>query len=58
METSKDIDIYISVSKQNIDGFIRKHEYKKAFALLILFLERLDDKEKTEIIDYYSKKVR
>jgi hypothetical protein len=25
------------------------------FGLLILFLERLDEKEKTEVIDYYSK---
>jgi hypothetical protein len=55
METSEDVEEYISGSKLNIDKFIRKHEYRKAFGLLILFLERLDGKEKTEVIDYYSK---
>ena len=55
METSENVEIYISGSKLNIDNFIRKHEYKKAFGLLILFLERLDGKEKAEVIDYYSK---
>jgi len=61
METSESIESllqtekYISGSKLNIDNFIRKNEYKKAFGLLILFLERLDDKEKVEVIDYYSK---
>lgn len=55
METSENIEKYISASKLNIDNFIRKNEYRKAFGLLILFLERLDGKEKAEVIDYYSK---
>ena len=55
METSENIEKYISGSKLNIDNFIRKNEYRKAFGLLILFLERLDGKEKEEVIDYYSK---
>jgi hypothetical protein len=60
METNKEEDPlevakYISGSKLNIDNFIRKQEYRKAFGLLILFLERLDGKEKAEVIDYYSK---
>ena len=55
METSENVEKYISSSKLNIDNFIRKNEYRKAFGLLILFLERLDGKEKAEIIDYYSK---
>lgn len=55
METSENAEKYISGSKLNIDNFIRKNEYKKAFGLFILFLERLDDKEKAEVIDYYSK---
>lgn len=57
METSENIEKYISGSKLNIDNFIRKNEYKKAFGLLILFLERLDGKEKEEVIDYYSKNI-
>lgn len=55
METSENVEKYISGSKLNIDNFIRKNEYRKAFGLLILFLERLDDKEKVEVIEYYSK---
>ena len=51
-------DIYISGSKLNIDNFMRKNEYRKAFGLLILVLERLNDKEKTEVIDYYSKNMQ
>jgi len=42
-------------SKKNIDNYINNNEYKKAFGLLILVLERLDDIEKKEIIEYYSK---
>jgi hypothetical protein len=55
METSENVEKYISSSKVNIDNFIRKNEYRKAFGLLILFLETLNGKEKTEVIDYYSK---
>ena len=52
MET---VEEYISGSKLNIDNYIRKNEYRKAFGLLILFLERLDGEEKKQVIDYYSK---
>ena len=55
METSEDVETYISGSKLNIDNYIRKNEYRKAFGLLILFLERLDGEEKSQVIDYYSK---
>lgn len=55
METSEDVEKYISGSKLNIDNYIRKNEYKKAFGLLILFLERLNSEEKVLVIDYYSK---
>ena len=54
-ETSEDVEKYISGSKVNIDNYIRKNEYRKAFGLLILFLERLDGEEKAHVIDYYSK---
>ena len=60
MEINKDDEVkkYISGSKLNIDNYIRKNEYKKAFGLLILFLERLDGEEKTEVINYYSKNMQ
>lgn len=49
--------IYIQMSKKNIDDFILKNDFKKAFSLLILVLERLDDNEKCLFIDYYSEKL-
>ena len=57
-ETSEDVEKYISGSKVNIDNYIRKNEYRKAFGLLILFLERLDGEEKAQVIDYYSKNMQ
>ena len=48
---------YILGSIQSIDNFIHKNQYKEAFWLLILVLERLNDNQKIEFIDYYSKKL-
>ena len=55
MENTKEDDDkkYILGSRQNIDSFINKNEYRKAFGLLILVLDRLDDKQKIEFIGYY-----
>lgn len=47
--------IYILKSKQSIDTYINRNEFRNAFGLLILVLERLDENEKNEFIDYYSK---
>ncbi len=47
--------IYIQNSKSNINDYIQKNNYRKAFMLLILVLERLNENEKIEFIDYYSK---
>ena len=58
LKKSEDTEKYISGSKVNIDNYIRKNEYRKAFGLLILFLERLDGEEKTQVIDYYSKNMQ
>ena len=57
-ETSEDVEKYISGSKVNIENYIHKNEYRKAFGLLILFLERLDDEQKAQVIDYYSKNIQ
>ena len=57
-ETSEDVEKYISGSKVNIDNYIHKNEYRKAFGLLIVFLERLDGEEKAQVIDYYSKNLQ
>ena len=57
MERTKEENdkIYILGSRENIDSYINKNEYRKAFGLLILVLERLDENQKSEFIDYYSK---
>lgn len=44
---------YISSSKKNIDKYLRTNNYNKAFGLLMVFLERLDDKDKLDVINYY-----
>jgi len=41
--------------KTNIDSYIQKKEYRKAFVLLIWALEKIDYAEKIEFIEYYSK---
>ena len=57
-ETRESVDKYIKGSIVNVDNYIRKNEYKKAFGLLILFLEKLDGEKKTHVIDYYSKNMQ
>jgi len=57
-ETSENVEKYISSSKRNIDNYIRKNDYRSAFRLLILFLERLNFEEKTQVVDYYSKNMQ
>jgi len=47
--------IYINMSKTSIDNYIYNYIYKKAFLTIIMVLERLDNNEKVEFIDYYSK---
>lgn len=54
-EYNENIEEYIFISKQNIDELIKKNDYKNAFCLLILVLERLDNANKIEFINYYSK---
>ena len=49
---------YIELSKRNIDNYIYSYNYKNAFGLLILVLERLNDNEKTEFIKYYSDNIQ
>jgi hypothetical protein len=45
---------YILMSKKKIDDFISNNDYKKAFGLLILVLDRLDTNNKKELINYYK----
>jgi hypothetical protein len=49
---------YLLESRKNIDKYIHKNEYRKAFFLLVLVLEILDDDKKRELIDYYSENMQ
>ena len=57
VKKQKNINEYIEMSKITIDIYIHKKYYEKVFSLLIMVLERLDNDEKVEFIDYYSKKL-
>jgi len=46
--------MYIEMSKDNIDSYLEDHDYKKAFLLLIMVLERLDNNGKAELVGYYK----
>ena len=55
VKAQEDKNIYIQMSKTEINSYIYKNDYHKAFTLLIMVLERLDNNEKVKVIDYYSK---
>ena len=55
MDTQEENNIiYINQSKQNINNYLSTNNYRSAFGLLILVLQRLDERQKNEFIDYYS----
>ena len=57
METPKDSNNkFIHTAKISIDECLYKKDFKYAFLLLISTLEKLDDNEKVEFINYYNKK--
>jgi hypothetical protein len=46
--------LYISASKANIDRYIAANNYRSAFGLLLLVLNRLDDgNQKNDFISHY-----
>ena len=49
---------YILISKNRINAFMRKKEYRKAFGMLILVIERLDETERVQFINYYSRNMQ
>jgi len=55
METEK--EIYIKKSIININEYINKNDYRKAFFLLVFVLEKLDANNKQELIEYYSNNI-
>jgi intergrase/recombinase len=53
IQESKDEE-YISETKKYIDDFISKNDYRKAFLILVVFMGKLNDIEKNEVIEYYN----
>lgn len=53
-ELKIDDNIYIFCSMKNINNFLSKKEFRKAFGLLISFLNRLNETEKQKVIHYYQ----
>lgn len=53
-ELKIDDNIYIFCSMKNINTFLSKREFRKAFGLLISFLGRLNETEKQKVIRYYD----
>lgn len=49
-----DAEIYIINSKQSIDNYIRRREFRSAFGLFVLVLERLKAEELPEFVRYYN----
>jgi len=47
----------MEMSKTTINYYISENDFEKAFSLLIIVLEMLDNNGKKEFIDYYSKKI-
>ena len=60
MEITAEEDHMFSIwgSKQTIDNYIRNNDYRAAFSLLIVILERLDNDEKKEFIEYYRRTMK
>ena len=60
MEITAEEDHMFSIwgSKQTIDNYIRNNDYHAAFNLLIFILDRLDNDEKKDFIEYYRKTAR
>ena len=54
---NNNVEVYLIHSKKNINNAIYNNNYQKAFFLLLVVLERLDNNQKVEFIDYYIKKI-
>jgi hypothetical protein len=50
--------LFIFSSKRTIDNCIHADDYRTAFNTMIFVLERLNNEEKTEFIDYYCKNIK
>ena len=56
--TNDEYSHYISMSKNQINAFMRKKEYRQAFGMFILVIERLDEPDRGNFINYYSRNMQ
>lgn len=48
---------YMTDATKNIDRYIKNNDYKRAFSLFLLTIEKLDQQERQVFIDYYNLKI-
>ena len=48
-----DIKVYINLSKEVIDIYLDKHDYRQALGRLLMTLDKIDEEGKQEMIKYY-----
>ena len=52
-QIKNDIKTYIKLSKEVIDTYLDKRDYRKALGRLLLTLDKLDGDDKEEMVNYY-----
>jgi hypothetical protein len=57
-QIKNDILMYIKLSKEVIDGYLDKRDYRQALGRLLMTLDKLDGDDKEEMINYYINNMR
>jgi hypothetical protein len=57
-QIKNDILMYIKLSKEVIDGYLDKRDYRQALGRLLMTLDKLDGDDKQEMINYYINNMR
>ena len=58
IQIKKDIKIYINLSKEVIDTYLDKRDYRQALGRLLMTLDKLDGDDKQEMVNYYIDNMR
>ena len=56
--TESDILLYIKLSKEVIDEYLSKQCYREALSRLLRTLDKLDGKDKQEMVNYYMNNMK
>jgi hypothetical protein len=57
-QIKNDILMYIKLSKEVIDTYLDKRDYRQALGRLLMTLDKLDGDDKQEMINYYINNMR